>query len=217
MLISAQPAFLFIHIDKAAGTSIQRALQSFATRRADNRLRRRLVWLGSFNRLGGLHRAVEFPEHVDANTVKTCLPADLYARMFKFAFVRNPWDRLVSRHAYLLRSEDHRRHAFVKQMESFENYVDWEISRGMHQHAYVTDRSGALIVDFIGYFERVDEDFAKVCAKLGVTAKLPQANKSSHRDYRSCYTPELRDKVAKHFRRDIELFKYTFDGLAANA
>lgn len=218
MLISYQPAFLFIHIDKAAGTSIQRALQSFAEQRADNRLRRRLTWLGPLNRLGGLYRSVEFPEHVTAATVKNCLPAGLYAGLFKFAFVRNPWDRLVSRYSYLLRNTGHPRHRMVKAMNGLDEYVDWEIRRGkMFQHTYVCDAGGKSIVDFVGYFERLNEDFAKVCARLGVKAELPQANKSSHKDYRSYYTPALREKVAQYFQQDIERFGYDFDGLTARA
>jgi len=36
---------------------------------------------------------------------------------------------------------------------------------------------------------------------------------AEHRDYRSYYTPETREFVAKQFRRDIEMFGYDFDGL----
>lgn len=216
MLLSYEPAFLFVHIDKAAGSSIQLALEPFASKRRDSRVRRRLVWLGGLNRLG-LYRSLEFPEHATALTARRCLPASVYARMFKFAFVRNPWDRLVSRYAYLLRNTDHPKHEFVSRMKDFESYVDWEIERGkMSQHTYVTDNAGRWIVDFVGYYERLHEDFAKACARLGVRAELPRANTSSHRDYRTYYTPELRERVAREFQRDVELFGYTFDGLPAD-
>lgn len=218
MLFSHQPPFLFLHVDKAAGSSIQLALQPFALPRASSRLRRRLVWLGSLNRLGGLHRALEFPEHVTAQTVKTCLPKEVYSRLFKFAFVRNPWDRLVSRYAYLLRNEAHPRHSFVKAMKGFEEYLAWEIARGkMHQHTYVCDARGGWIVDFVGYYERLHEDFARVCGCLKISGELPRANTSKHRAYQSYYTPATRDLVAKNFARDIELFRYEFDGLPAGA
>jgi hypothetical protein len=216
MLVSHNPPFLFIHVDKAAGSSIQMALQPFAPRRLDSRLRRRMVWLGGANRFFNLHRALEFPEHVTALTVKKCLPPDLFAGLFKFAFVRNPWDRLVSRYSYLLRNEGHPRRHLVKAMSGFEEYLDWEIRRGkMAQHNYVCGARGEWIVDFVGYYERLQEDFAKVCVRLKVDAQLPQANSSSHRDYKTYYTPETRERVAKHFQRDIELFGYEFDGLPA--
>ena len=216
MLLSYDPAFLFIHVDKAAGSSIQLALRPDAPKKSEHSLRRRLVWLGRLNRLG-LYRALEFPEHATGREVERCLPAPLFASLFKFAFVRNPWDRLVSRYAFLLRNADHPRHGLVSGMKDFSDYVAWEIGRGkMFQHTYVTDSRGELLMDFIGYYERLPEDFAKVCARLGVRAELPRANTSAHRDYRSYYTPATRDLVAGYFQRDIELFGYTFDGLRAD-
>ena len=213
MLLSYNPAFLFVHIDKSAGSSIQLALEPYAPQRTESRLRRRLVWLGPLNRLG-TYRNLEFPEHATARTARHCLPAAVYRRLFKFAFVRNPWDRLVSRYAYLLRNSGHPKHEFVTRMKNFDEYVAWEIQRGkMFQYTYVTGTDGNWIVDFVGYYERLHEDFARACERLGVRAELPRANTSSHRDYRSYYSPATRDLVATHFHRDIELFGYTFDGL----
>jgi hypothetical protein len=77
----------------------------------------------------------------------------------------------------------------------------------------VTDAKGKQIVDFLGHYETLAEDFAKVCAKLNIKAELPHANVSDHRDYRTYYTAETREFVAKQFRRDIEMFGYDFDGL----
>src|SRR5882724_1845690 len=217
MILSSQPAFLFVHIEKAAGSSIQIALRPVATSAKNYRWRRRLCWLGAVNRLG-LYRILALPEHADARLVKRCLPAPVYDGLFKFAFVRNPWDRLVSRYAHLLRSKDRHRHEMVKRMKSFEEFIAWEIKRrSAYQFEYVTGKDGRSIVDFVGRYERLAEDFATVCARIGVKAELPHANVSEHRDYRSYYTPESRDLVARHFRRDIEMFGYDFDGLAPGA
>jgi hypothetical protein len=213
MLLSYKPAFLFVHIEKAAGSSIQIALRPFAPVLTNDRWRRRLNLLGPINRLG-LYRAMEFPQHTAARTVKLCLPRPVYDGLFKFAFVRNPWDRIVSRHAHLLRSTNRHRHHLVKRMKNFEDFIAWEIKRASaYQFEYVTASDGRSIVDFVGRYEQLSEDFSKVCARLGIKAELPHANVSEHRDYRSYYTPETRELVAQHFRRDIELFGYTFDGL----
>lgn len=218
MLISTDPALLFIHIDKAAGTSIQCVLQPLAPPRLNRRLRRRLVWLGPLNRVLGTHRLLEFPEHVHAQTVKNCLPPAVFMALFKFAFVRNPWDRLVSRYSYLLRNTAHPRHAFAAGLKDFDAYLRWEIARGkMHQYPYLCGARGEWVVDFVGYYERLHEDFSRVCARLKVSAELPRANTSTHQDYRTYYTPATRDLVAKHFARDLELFGYEFDGLPAGA
>jgi len=213
MLFSRQPPFLFVHIDKAAGSSIGLALQPVESRPKPRRWRRRLMWLGPLNRLG-LYRALEFPAHAYAIEAKRCLPPAVYDSLFKFAFVRNPWDRLVSRYAYLLHNEKHPRHKFVQRMKGFDDYVAWEMRRGkFFQHTYVTGPDGNLIVDFIGHFERLNEDFQKVCSRIGVKAELPRANASSHRDYRTYYSAATRELVGNYFQRDIELFGYDFDGL----
>jgi hypothetical protein len=213
MMFSQQPPFLFVHIDKAAGSSIALALRPMKTRRAPSRWRRRLVWLGALNRLGS-YRSLQFPAHAYASAAKRCLPPEVFASLFKFAFVRNPWDRLVSRYAYLLHNEKHPRHKFVQKMKGFDDYVAWEIRRAkFFQYTYVTDSDGKLLVDFIGHYERLSEDFATVCERLGVKVELPRANASSHRDYRSYYSPATRELVGKYFQRDIELFGYDFDGL----
>ena len=167
--------------------------------------------------MGAPARLLEFPVHITARAAQRCLPPAVYASLFKFAFVRNPWDRLVSRYAYLLHNQDHPRHQLVSQRQGFENYLQWEIRREkMFQHGYLMNARGEWIVDFVGYYERLDEDFSKICARLGVQAALPRANASSHHDYRTYYTPETRELVAKYFQRDIELFGYEFDGLPAD-
>ncbi len=218
MLLSYARAFLFIHIDKVAGSSIQLALQNYALPQKNSRLRRRMLRLGALNRFGNLYRALAFPEHVTANRVKRCLPPALYGALFKFAFVRNPWDRLVSRYAFLLNESRHPDHHRVRAMTSFEQYIRWEIRRGkMFQREYVVDARGRLIVDFVGRYERLEQDFASVCARLRVEAKLPHDNASNHNDYRSYYTPATRELVARHFSRDIEFFGYEFDGLRGHA
>jgi sulfotransferase famil protein len=213
MVFSQQPPYLFVHIDKAAGSSIAIALEPVKFRQKPSRWRRRVVWLGRLNRLGS-YRSLQFPAHAYASAAKRCLPPEVYAGLFKFAFVRNPWDRLVSRYAYLLKNEKHPRHGFVQKMKGFDDYVAWEVQRGkFFQYTYVTDSSGKLIVDFIGHYERLSEDFAKVCERLGRKVELPRANASSHRDYRTYYSDATRELVGSYFQRDIEMFGYDFDGL----
>ncbi|MGA1130465.1 MAG: sulfotransferase family 2 domain-containing protein, partial [Chthoniobacterales bacterium] len=175
------------------------------------------------NRTAGLYRQVEFSEHAPAEKARRCLPPSVYAGLCKFAFVRNPWDRLVSRHAYLLRKKEHPHSQTVKELGGFDGYLQWELAHtgrpgGMrHQADYVLDPAGNLIVDFIGYFERLEEDFASVCRRIGVAASLPASEKRGPgRDYRSFYSEETREMVARAYARDIALFGYTFDGIGGN-
>lgn len=68
-------------------------------------------------------------------------------------------------------------------------------------------------MDFVGRFERLGEDFATVCARIGAEVSLPESNRgrSRPRDWRAEYDGETRDKVARLYARDIELFGYAFE------
>lgn len=222
MLVSYEPPFMFVHIDKAAGSNIQHALRPFMKVTGRSKLRRLLGLLGPLNRSAGLYRQLEFSEHAPAEKARRCLPPSVYAGLCKFAFVRNPWDRLVSRHAYLLRKTEHSRSREVNRLGGFEAYLRWELGRtgkkgGMrHQADYVLDPDGRLIVDFVGYFERLEEDFAEVCRRIGIPAALPPPKSHAPRkDYRSFYNDETRDLVAKAYAADIDLFGYTFEGIGS--
>ena len=134
---------------------------------------------------------------------------------FKFGFVRNPWDRVVSLYerteALQLRNE-----------MSFEQFVDWiQYSSATCVHSaphryqldWFVDPNRNLLADFIGKFERLDEDWAFVAQKLGLEEKLPHQRANPRaRHYTEYYTPRTRDIIAGKFKVDIERFDYEFAG-----
>jgi hypothetical protein len=80
-----------------------------------------------------------------------------------------------------------------------------------NQIDYLTDDSGTLIVDFVGRFERLQEDFDEISRRLGRTpVALPRTNASRHAAYTECYTPATAEIVAKRYARDIAQFGYRF-------
>ena len=76
---------------------------------------------------------------------------------------------------------------------------------------WLTDEKGEVIVDFIGRFENLKNDFQFICEKIGVTADLPFVNKSEHKEYQYYYNDETREIVRRWFENDINLFKYNFN------
>jgi len=77
---------------------------------------------------------------------------------------------------------------------------------------FALDKKGDPIVDFIGRYENLQEDFNKVCKAIGIApVKLLHKNKSERpKDYREAYNNKTKEIVARVFAKDIELFKYTF-------
>jgi len=214
MLLSLSHKFIFIHVNKAAGTSVIRALQPYGHNPPSDPIRKGLAKLG----LVRDYRRRFFAEHTYASELRKELPREVWEDYFKFAFVRNPWDWLVSTFHYLRNTEDHRHHRRVIAMNSFADYVDWEIGRNRRrQSAFVCD-DGDVIVDFIGRFETLADDYDEVCRRIGVSAPpLPHVNRTAHRDYREFYDDALIARVAEHWRFDIELFGYGFDTLREDA
>jgi hypothetical protein len=102
----------------------------------------------------------------------------------------------------------------------------------MPQTQMVCSEDGQLLVDFVGKFEQLQQDFEHVCAQLGIEkSKLPHVNSSDKksrelrrkfknfihrndetelRSYVDFYDDETRDLVARMYQSDIEMFNYRF-------
>ena len=199
MLLSLRHRFIFIHIYKVAGTSVTRALRPYCRERLPTRL----------FQTGRAQSIPTLPDHITAQELRTEV-RDLFDRCFKFAFVRNPWDWQVSLYHYMKQNRKHPQHALIRNM-TFDEYITWRVTKDKHlQKEFVTDGEGTIIVDFVGRFERLEEDFDQICQRIGIRPSLPHRNRSRHDDYRSCYTDTTRELIAEHFRPDIELFDYSF-------
>ena len=147
------------------------------------------------------------------------LPVEWALGAFKFAFVRNPWDRLVSLYFWL----KGRNHMWLP--ENFEQFVvhvsegnypspGWKNDEGYTQANTMVSwlrPNGVWIPDFIGKFEHLNEHWAKLCDILNVTQPLPVVNTTDHKPYQEYYTPNTRDLVAKRFAEDISAFNYQFE------
>jgi len=222
MLISHRNRFVFIHCMKAAGTSIERALGPHAEPQPSEhwalRWRKNMPSaLGPLNRLPVLRDLVQYRRHTSARRVRLCIGAARWDSYRTFAFVRNPWSRLVSLYHYILSHPEVAHHAEVVRLGSFARYVRWEAALGrgrLHQHADLCDASGRVLVKFVGRFERLEADFEVITRQLGLPVSLPHENRGlyTERDYRDYYDAELRDFVGRLCARDCELFGYHFDG-----
>jgi hypothetical protein len=212
MLISHRRGFAFIHVPKTGGCSVKVALAPFAD---DPLVYGPNCWLDRC----GIHVNYfapwwhkRFRTHTPAAILYRELPPDAFTELFTFAFVRNPWDLLVSSYHFLRRDRSHRRGRLAARLGSFARYVDYELTRGkLLQSRMLTSRHGRMLVDFVGRFETLERDFMTVCGHLRVAARLPHVNATAPGDYRTHYTPQLAARVADGFGEDVERFGYAFD------
>ena len=216
MLISHSHSFAFFHVPKTAGSSVRVALGRHATCVDDYWANRALARIGiPVNRFAPWPYT-KFRPHASAATLAAWVPPEIFERLFKFAFVRNPWDLLDSYSDYLRHNPGHHRGRIARRLPDFAAYVEYEIRRGQFsQSGLLCDRRGRLLVDFVGRYESLPTDFTFVCHRIGIEATLPRVNAGSrgdHRDYRDYYTPALTARVAEAFAADVERFGYAFDG-----
>ena len=96
--------------------------------------------------------------------------------------------------------------------EDFLNLTDGLARKTVvNQADFVTDHKGGLIVDFVGRYETIDQDFQHVCAHLTIDVNLPHENKGPDTDYRVYYNTRTKRLVSERFSRDIEIFGYKFE------
>ena len=212
-MISDQKRCIFVHIPKTGGTSVEDAIWgSDWSKRTPEELWMGLVRPG-FNKYqsGGM-------QHLLASQIREEVGSDRFESYFKFSFVRNPWDKAVSQFLYLKTRPDLRKVMGVRPWTSFRKYL--RILKKHHQRhvqsfeqwRFICNEDGKLLVDFLGRFETLEEDFQKVAEiiKLSDTS-LPHSMKSKKRKpYADYYDAKSIDLISEIYARDIELFNYRF-------
>jgi hypothetical protein len=208
MLVSDSHRFIFVRVRKTASRSMRSQLMPYVIPPPEGRW----VHLASRARLVRDYRQYVYRAHDPITVAKKLMPAETFERYFKFAIVRNPWARLVSEYEFLLKSTGHARHQRVRKLGSFGKFVDMQIPRRRaYQLNVLCDRRGKLLMDFLGRMENLDADWKTICERIEIPYEpLPKVNVSYRKPYVDYYTPELRDRVACHWAREIETFGYEF-------
>jgi chondroitin 4-sulfotransferase 11 len=191
-MISDQYRFIFVHIRKTGGTSIEKVFEPTADA-TDVR-----------------HK------HASLENYRKSYPR-AFRRYFKFGFVRNPWDWLVSRYHW---SRD-TQHLFdfpfaemlrrIERREPLSAEASWlETGALLPQWSRLAVR-GAIAVDFVGRYERLQQDFDVVCDRIGhPRAGLPHVFATRHGHYTEYYDDAARAIVARVYAADIAAFDYHF-------
>jgi chondroitin 4-sulfotransferase 11 len=179
--------FIFIHINKTGGSSVAKALNL------------------NLQHKTALEKIAEVGQQKWDNS-------------YTFAFVRNPWDKVVSHYHYrVLKNQtnlgthpiDFREWVQLTYGQKNPQYYD-QPKMFKPQSAWVANKDGVILVDFIGRFENLNEDFNTICQAIGKKVTLPHVKPSKRGNYRSYYDDVTTEIVAQWFRKDIDMFGYSF-------
>jgi hypothetical protein len=228
MPICHERRFAFLHVPKTGGVSVTNALRRAGVKLEFDRevsilprllqhplggaLVRRLKAVYPLNTVTGFAEV-----HVPASLLFELTAPEVQREYFSFAFVRNPWDLLVSMFHYWRNvfSIDERLGRLDPDFppllaDDFSSFVRRYPIVGSDQTAFLSDADGTLMPSFIGRVERLDEDFAEVCRRIGICASLERENTTAHGPYREYYDTGTRAIVEGYFARDIAAFGYRF-------
>lgn len=192
-MISHSKKFVFVHIIKTAGCSIHTSLKQYSSN-----------------------------IRIHGHSPITRYPINITKEYYKFAFVRNPWDRMYS--YYIFCKQNYKPTIPIMKTVSFNEWLlspkfDFiflpnEIvfpSKHFCQLNWLMDENKKIKVDFIGRFENLENDFKKITKTLGLhSCNLPHMNKTNHVHYSDIYNNESKEFVAEMSKNDIEYFNYEF-------
>lgn len=190
---------VFIHIPKAAGTSINLAL---------------------YGRFMGHVRASEIDRWASAEVAAlpsfavTRNPWDRLVSAYRFA--RRGAGVGGASPAQVWRPQQYRGPEF----ESFATFVtDWLANRDIRrldyafqpQSLFVCDEKRTVLVDHIGRLEDLRPTYDFIQQHVGAVPRIDQTNRSGDAvDYRRFYTSQLVDAVGRIYAEDVGKFGYSF-------
>lgn len=233
-MISHHHKCIFIHIPKNAGQSVEHAFLEMLGLSWDLRAPL-LLRFNDRPELGPPRLAhLKASEYVRYNY----LTQDMFDRYFKFAFVRNPWSRIVSIYKYsgYNKKLDFKTFLLGPFKDKLYDENRWFVGP---QADFIYGDNGRLLVDYVGRFEDLQNGFDSVCKSIGVpSTRLPHVNQSKnidqtpgksyrsklqrllharklgtisgYKNWRDYYCKESIDCVSRLYEKDVELFEYNF-------
>lgn len=225
MIISHKYKYIFIKTQKTAGTSIEIALSKFCGDHdiispimlKDERHRQKLGYRGPQNyripfsrysardwaRLVFRGKLLAFYGHASAKFIQQYVESEVWAHYFKFAFVRNPWDRAISWYFWKNPNDP---------KPSFSEFLKSDIAHKIRGYKLYTI-DDEIVVDKVYRFEEIPDAMQEVAARVGLPEipDLPRTKISTRKDkrtYQEFCSATDREKIARIYAKEIEQFDY---------
>ncbi len=225
MIVNHSHRFIFVHVPKAAGTSVTELFSQYSSYR-DLEVGGTLLGealQSQFKKRYGLTK------HATAREIRKVIGEQEWSGFLKFSIVRNPYARAQSMYHFMKRwrgNKDMDPLAFMDKMPDFRTFVLSPQFRKQKKHrilwpqaAWLQDESGQMIVDLVGRVESLDEDLRHVFERLpslqrkdAAALEAPKANKSASDDDELNdllgKDPEVEQRIYEGYKADFDSFGY---------
>ena len=153
-------------------------------------------------------------QHLTARLIREIVGEETFRSYYRFAVIRNPFDKAVSQYAFMQRRSDLRAYLGMNAGDEFKRYLEL-IGKRAHvqwqaQHTFVYDRDGTLLVDDLVRYETLDQGMTRIFSRLGIDASLPKRNVSEREPLTSYYDAEAQGMVEALYREDLDRFNYVW-------
>lgn len=201
-MISFQKRFLFVHIPKTAGNSIQSILRDYSE---DELVAVRSEQDG-VERFGLRNRRYKIKKHSTLAEYRAALGETQFGSLYRFTCVRNPWDRMVSYYFTPTQKTE------AWDGKKFRKIISRALSVPDYLRLEKGEEDPFGNVDYLMRFENLAYDFRAVCTALDISpVTLPRYNRSNREHYSKYYDKALRELVRERFAEEIDRFGYTFE------
>lgn len=210
MPISHNNRFIFIHIPKTGGTSIENYLNI-------RRLTKNLLRHSAFVKFQ--YNGTWYPlHHLPATIVKKIHP-NYFKKYYKFSFVRNPYQRMLSLYVWLNEEKlqnlrnDSSDSDIILATEQFEKWIDYFFKKNDYRNLSQTEYlySGKkLIVDEVYKFEDMHIELDRLKKRLNINFDASQIHNASAKtfDRNKLLTDSIKEKIYNFYKEDFDNFGY---------
>ncbi len=198
--INLQNQALFIHVPKNAGTSVCRSL------------------------------GMEQTNHNTLAWYQQNLKQGTYQKLFKFAFVRDPYSRFLSLYKYARMEESFYHSSTYPNKAIYGKHMDYDklldaspyecavlLVEGKLEHDsynnhwqpqtnWLVDQNGDS-VDFLGRFEEIEKSYETIRSRIGGT-HLEKLNSSIGESAKNVLDPKTKELLRSFYKEDFERFGY---------
>jgi hypothetical protein len=204
-MLSTKKRFLFVHIPKTGGNSIQDALRNHS----DDYFSSTEPHQDGLERFEIRSHIYNTKKHSSLFEYRDEYGDEFFNNLRKFTCIRNPWDRALSfyfsPHRGDIEWDAESFYEFARTVSPVKSYISLEKERNDALESALNN------INKIIFFEQIDEGFASVCNAFGL-GRIPLAhrNRSARECYRKYYDHRSKKLVADIFREEISLFNYSY-------